>query len=105
MATMKLDVNGTAIQVESEAPSGQVQAGAMQELEARFDDALIIINQMATSCNQAFSGFSEEFRPTQTKISFGLKVSGEANWVVGKLGGEAVFQVDLSWESPKTEAA
>jgi hypothetical protein len=101
MPTVKLDVNGTNVQVEYEGPSGQVKAGAMEDLEARFDDALAIIKEMASSCNQAFMDLSESLRPSETTITFGLKVNGEASWVVGKLGGEANFQVDLKWKYSK----
>ena len=101
MPTVKLDVNGTNVEVEYEGPSGQLKAGAVEELEARFDDALAVIKDMAASCNKAFMNFGESIRPSETTITFGLKVNGEASWVVGKLGGEANFQVDLKWQHAK----
>ena len=98
MPTVTLDVNGTKVQIEHEGPSRQVQAGVAEELEARLDDALELIKKMASSCNKAFDELSDTFSPNQLTISFGLKVDGEANWVIGKLGGEASFQVDFSWQ-------
>ena len=39
----------------------------------------------------------KEARPDQVGLKFGVKVSGEANWLVAKSAGEANFEITLTW--------
>lgn len=36
--------------------------------------------------------------PNGVEVTFGVKVSGTANWVVAKAAAEANFEVKLMWE-------
>ena len=42
----------------------------------------------------------KEARPDEIELTFGIKVSGTANWLIAKSAGEANFEVKLKW-SPK----
>ena len=44
----------------------------------------------------------KELRPNEVEVSFGIKVSGGAQWLVAKAAGEASFEITLTW-SPTAE--
>jgi hypothetical protein len=41
-----------------------------------------------------------EISPDEVELTFGIKVSGGANWLIAKSAGEANFEVRLTW-SPR----
>jgi hypothetical protein len=94
----KLSVDGAVVKVEIEGASGQRQAGMAEDMTARFEDAMSIVQKLATQFTQSLQAFSREHQPREASMTFGLKISGEANWVVAKAGGESTFQVTLRWE-------
>ena len=63
MPTVKLDVEGTVVQIEYEGPLGQQKAGALEDLEARFDQALGIINKVGQN-----KGDGKTLTETQAKL-------------------------------------
>jgi hypothetical protein len=41
---------------------------------------------------------AKEARPNHIEVKFGVKVNGEANWLVAKAAAEGNFEITLSWE-------
>ncbi|HUN35291.1 MAG TPA: CU044_2847 family protein [Trebonia sp.] len=39
----------------------------------------------------------KEIKPDAVKVKFGVKVTGEASWVVAKAATEASFEITLTW--------
>jgi hypothetical protein len=39
----------------------------------------------------------KEIKPGEVEIKFGVKVTGEANWVVAKAATEGSFEITLKW--------
>ncbi len=39
----------------------------------------------------------KEIRPDKVEVKFGIKVSGEAKWLVAKAAGEGNFEVSIAW--------
>jgi hypothetical protein len=39
----------------------------------------------------------KEAEPDQVKVTFGVKVSGGADWIVAKSAGEGSFEITLTW--------
>lgn len=39
----------------------------------------------------------KEIRPDSIEVKFGIKVSGDANWLIAKASTEANFEVTLGW--------
>jgi Trypsin-co-occurring domain 1 len=40
----------------------------------------------------------KEAKPDKVEVKFGVKVNGEANWLVAKAATEGSFEITLSWE-------
>lgn len=40
---------------------------------------------------------AKEIRPDEIELTFGIKVSGGANWLVAKTSGEGNFEIMLRW--------
>jgi Trypsin-co-occurring domain 1 len=47
----------------------------------------------------------KEIKPDGVEVKFGVKVTGEANWVVAKAATEGNFEITLSWESASVGSA
>jgi hypothetical protein len=41
----------------------------------------------------------KEIKPDSVEVKFGVKVTGEANWVVAKAATEGSFEITLTWDS------
>ena len=98
MPVADLAVDGTIVKVEFEAPPGQAQAGFAEDLKATFAEATDVLGHLASAFTAALRALPAEQRPKQASLTFGLKVGGEANWVIAKASAEGSFQVTLSWD-------
>lgn len=47
----------------------------------------------------------KQMGPDAVQVSFGVKVTGTADWLVAKAATEGNFQVTLSWQPTAAEAA
>lgn len=50
----------------------------------------------------------KDARPESVEVKFGVKVNGEANWIVAKTSTEGSFEVTLTWkptDSPSIQPA
>jgi hypothetical protein len=95
------------IEVDAEevsSPPGVVKAGVKERMrdavvlaEAGFEDAIkriLICN--ARVITEAVGALPQG--PDQLKITFGLKATGEiGNFAITKVGGEANYEVSLTW--------
>ncbi|MEU9608626.1 CU044_2847 family protein [Streptomyces sp. NPDC048057] len=48
---------------------------------------------------------ASELRPEEVTVTFGIKVSGTANWLVAKAASEANFEVSLVWRPARPTPA
>lgn len=48
---------------------------------------------------------ASELRPEEVTVTFGIKVSGTANWLVAKAASEGNFEVSLVWRPTRPTAA
>ena len=44
-------------------------------------------------------------RPDHVEVTFGVKVSGGADWLIAKSAAEASFEIKLTWTSRENETA
>ena len=42
----------------------------------------------------------KQLAPSEVEVTFGIKVSGDANWIIARAAADASFEVTLTW-SPK----
>lgn len=47
----------------------------------------------------------KEIKPEGVEVRFGVKVTGEASWVVAKAATEASFEITLTWEPSSEQSA
>jgi ribosomal protein S5 len=47
----------------------------------------------------------KEIKPSGVEVKFGVKVTGEANWVVAKAATEGSFEITLTWDGKSDPAA
>lgn len=98
MPELELQVNGSKIRLETEDPTGPQQAGLLDDATAKFDEAVIVVQQLAVAFAGRLRSLSEDLTPDEATLTFGLKINAEANWVVSKAGGEANFQIAIKWK-------
>ena len=91
VVTYQLD-DSTTVRFEVEPVEGFRPAGAGQ-VAGRVRDAV----GPAVDAAKAVLDKVKEVRPDEVEVSFGIKVSGGADWFVAKAAGEASFEVRLTW--------
>lgn len=92
--------DGTEVQFEIEPAEGFVPAG-VDEVAGRVREAV----EPAVRAARAVLARVRELSPDQVQVSFGIKVSGTAHWLVAKAATEGNFQVTLSWTADRAPAA
>jgi Trypsin-co-occurring domain 1 len=107
--------NGTILveaeEVEVETLPGIEKAGllsrkkdageAVAQARVSFDEAIKqVIGENVRALQEAVGNLAKA--PDEVELTFGLKATGEAgNIAIGKLGGEANFQLRLLWTGSK----
>ncbi|MFE5690641.1 CU044_2847 family protein [Streptomyces sp. NPDC056512] len=82
----------TVVQFEIE-PTGDWQQVRSGQVSNNVDDAA----RPAVEAAQRVLAQAVALRPAEVEVSFGIKVSGTANWLVAKAASEANFGVKLTW--------
>ena len=102
-----------AEEMEVQTPPGIEKAGlfggrkdggeAVAKAQESFETAIKrVIGENVRALQQAVGDLAKA--PDQVELTFGLKATGEAgNIAIGKLGGEANFQLRLLWGQPVAE--
>jgi hypothetical protein len=88
----------TTVSFEIEPVAGFRPAGA-NELAGRVREAVAPAVEAGQVVLEQVKGLGLE----AVEVSFGLKVSGTANWFVAKASTEGNFAVKLSWKATSTE--
>ena len=47
----------------------------------------------------------KEIKPDEIEVRFGVKVTGEASWVVAKAATEGSFEISLKWSPDSAQSA
>jgi hypothetical protein len=84
--------DSTSVQFEIEPAQGFRPAGPGQVL-GRVRDAV----SPAIEAAKAVLDKAKEAQPDQVEVTFGVKVSGAANWLVARSAGEGSFAITLRW--------
>lgn len=82
----------TVVGFEVDPGTGWDQAGA-GDLAGRVRDAV----EPAVEAAKVVLDKIKEAKPDGVEVKFGVKVNGEANWVVAKAATEGSFEVTLTW--------
>ncbi|MFG2555902.1 CU044_2847 family protein [Streptomyces sp. NPDC048581] len=82
----------TVVQFEVE-PTGQWRQVRADQVAGQVDEAA----RPAVEAAQRILAQIAELRPAEVEVSFGIKVSGTANWLIAKAASEANFGVKLVW--------
>ena len=85
--------DGTVVRFEYDPESGFKSAGATDNVVAAVREAV----QPAVEAAKVVLDRLEEAKPSEVSVTFGIKVSGGAHWVVAKAAGEASFSVTMVW--------
>ena len=72
---------------------GRVSPSGPGEVLGRVQEAVT----PAVEAAKAVLDKVKEARPDEVEVKFGVKASGEANWLVAKAAGEGNFEVTLTW--------
>jgi hypothetical protein len=86
--------DSTVVGFEIDPGPGWHQAGA-KELVGQVRNAVT----PAVEAAKAVLDKVKEIKPDGVEVKFGVKVTGEANWVVAKAATEGSFEITLTWES------
>lgn len=84
--------DSTVVGFEFEPGSGFHQAGA-KEFVGQVRKAV----EPAVEAAKAVLEKVKEISPDGAEVKFGVKVTGEANWVVAKAATEGSFEITLNW--------
>ena len=85
--------DSTVVGFEVEPGPGWHQAGA-KEFVGQVRNAV----GPAVEAAKAVLDKVKEIKPDSVEVKFGVKVTGEANWVVAKAATEGSFEITLTWE-------
>jgi hypothetical protein len=77
---------------EFEPGPGWHPAGA-KEIVGQVRDAII----PAVEAAKVVLDKVKEARPDRVEVKFGMKVNGEANWLIAKAATEGSFEITLCW--------
>lgn len=91
VVTYALD-DSTTVSFEIEPAPGFRPAGSGQAL-ARIRDAVA----PAVEAAKTVLDKAKEICPDEIELTFGIKVSGGADWLIAKSAGEASFEIKLKW--------
>ncbi len=84
--------DGTRVEFETEPVDGWREVGA-EEVIGRISEAVTPLIEAATTILERLKAAA----PESVEVSFGVKVSGTANWVIAKAATEGNFEVKLTW--------
>lgn len=91
IVTYQLD-DSTTVRFEVEPPPGFAPAGA-GEIAGRVREAV----GPAIEAAKTVLDKVKETQPHRIQLTFGIKVSGGANWLVAKATSDANFEISLTW--------
>jgi hypothetical protein len=89
----------TVVEFEIEPGSGWHQAGA-KEVAGRVREAVEPVVEAAKIVLEKV----KDAKPDEVEMKFGIKVTGEANWIVAKAATEGSFEVTLTWSPADGQA-
>ena len=92
--------DSTVVGFEFEPGPGFHQAG-VKEFVGQVTKAV----EPAVEAAKAVLERVKEIKPDGVELKFGVKVTGEANWVVAKAATEGNFEITLNWSSAAGQAA
>ena len=92
--------DSTTVGFEFEPEPGFHQAGA-KEFVGQVRKAV----EPAVEAAKAVLDKVKEIKPDGVEVKFGVKVTGEATWVVAKAATEGSFEITLTWEGASPEPA
>jgi hypothetical protein len=90
--------DSTVVGFEFEPGSGFHQAGA-KEFVGQVRKAV----EPAVEAARTVLEKVKEIKPDGVEVKFGVKVTGEANWVVAKAATEGNFEITLNWSPDSTQ--
>jgi hypothetical protein len=99
IAKYQLD-DSTTVGFEFEPGPGFHQAGT-KEFVGQVRKAV----EPALEAAKAVLEKVKEIKPDGVEVKFGVKVTGEANWVVAKAATEGNFEITLNWSPGAGQAA
>ena len=98
---VKYQVDGsTVVGFEVVPGSGWHEAGA-KEVAGRVRDAV----EPAIEAAKVVLERVKDAKPDEVEVKFGIKVTGEANWIIARAATEGSFEVTLTWSPPEGQAA
>lgn len=90
----------TVVGFEVEPESGWHPAGA-KEVAGRVREAV----EPAVEAAKIVLEKVKDAKPSGVEVKFGIKVTGEANWIVARAATEGSFEVTLTWSAAEGPAA
>ncbi|GAA3235538.1 CU044_2847 family protein [Actinocorallia longicatena] len=88
-------VDGVEVAFEFDPPPGFRPAAARGIAISRVQEAV----QPAVSAAMTVLEQVRKASPDEVEVKFGVKVSGDADWLVAKAATEANFEIKLVWRS------
>ena len=86
--------DSTVVGFEIEPTEGFHQAGT-KEFVGQIRKAV----EPAVEAAKAVLEKAKEIKPDGVEAKFGVKVTGEANWIVAKAATEGSFEITLTWSA------
>ena len=74
----------------SEVSSGRVLGQVREAVTPAVEGARVVLERV------------REIGPDEVEVKFGIKVSGDMNWLIAKAATEANFEVTLTWKPTPT---
>lgn len=101
MADVSYEVSDDVIvQIELNTAEGFVPAGGRDAVVGTVLDAVGPAVEGARIVLERI----REIGPTEVEVKFGIKVTGELNWLISRASSDANFEVTLKWDSHSSDA-
>jgi hypothetical protein len=85
--------DSSVVRFEIDRPAGFRPAGGAGRAAGRVQDAIVPVVEAA----KVVLGKVREAAPDEVEVTFGVKVSGLADWVIARAASEANFEIKLTW--------
>jgi hypothetical protein len=93
-------VDSSVVKFEIDRPSGFYPAGGPDKVAGKVRDAIV----PAVEAAKEVLGKAKEAAPDEVEMTFGVKVSGHADWVIARAASEANFEIRLTWRPARSAA-
>jgi Trypsin-co-occurring domain 1 len=93
--------DSSVVRFEIDRPAGFSPAGGpgTTKVAGKVQDAIVPVIEAA----KVVLDKVRETAPDEVEVTFGVKVSGQSDWIIARAAGEANFEIKMTWRPARPE--